>query len=414
MKRIYLKRKMKILITQETDWLKRNPAQQHHLSELMSLRGHEIRVIDYELLWKNEAQRQLCSHRQVFENVVKIHESAKVTVIRPGFIKVPWLNYLSFALTHKAEVDRQIRDFAPDVIVGFGILNSYWAVNAAGKHGIPFIYYWIDVLHRLMPQKVLQPLGLLIERMVLKRSDMVLVINEALKDLVVKLGAPEARTGILRAGIDIKQFNPLSANESTKKQYGLSGEDIVLFFMGWLYRFSGLKEVALQLAKTPNPHIKLLIVGEGDLFKELEKIQKENNLQDRLILTGKKDYSEIPGLISLVDICLLPAYPNEKIMQDIVPIKLYEYMAMQKPVIATSLPGVLKEFGTENGIVYIDRPEDVIQKAMELVENDSLKQLGLKAREFATKNSWHQIADEFEVILQQAIEYKRSGRGEWI
>jgi glycosyltransferase involved in cell wall biosynthesis len=407
MKKIASTQKMKILITQETDWLKRNPAQQHHLAELMSLRGHEVRVIDYELLWKTGADRHFLTHRKTFENVAKIHEGARVTVIRPGMIKFPWLDYLSLAVTHRIEVNRQIKVFAPDVIVGFGIVNSLWAVNAAGRNNIPFISYWIDVLHRLIPQKALQPLGLAIERVVLKRSDMVLVINEVLKELVVKLGAPEACTSILRAGIDDKQFSPIIADDSIKKQYGLSGEDIVLFFMGWLYRFSGLKEVARQLADNPNRRIKLLIVGEGDLYEELENIQKDYSLQDRLILAGKKDYSQIPGLISLADICLLPAHPDEKIMQDIVPIKLYEYMAMQKPVIATRLPGVLKEFGESNGIVYVDRPEDVLQKAIELVENDNLRELGLKARKFATKNSWQQIADEFEAILEKAIEKKR-------
>jgi hypothetical protein len=148
---------MKILITQETDWLKRNPAQQHHLAELMSLRGHQIRAIDYELRWKTEADKHFRSRRQVFENVVKIHEGARVTVIRPGIIKFPALDYLSLAITHKAEINRQIKDFAPDVIVGLGIINSYWAVNAAKKNNIPFIYYWIDVLHRLIPQKALAP-----------------------------------------------------------------------------------------------------------------------------------------------------------------------------------------------------------------------------------------------------------------
>ena len=398
---------MKILITQETDWLKRNPAQQHHLAELMSLRGHEVRVIDYELLWKNAGDNHLCSHRKVFENVAKIHEGAGVTVIRPGMIKFPFLDYLSFAMTHKVEVNRQIKTFAPDVIVGFGILNSFWAINAARRHNIPFIYYWIDVLHRLIPHKALQPLGLVIEGMVLKRSDRVLVINEVLKDLVVKLGAPPARTGVLRAGIDDKQFRPTLPDDSLRKQYGLSGGDIVLFFMGWLYRFSGLKEVALQLAVNPNPHLKLLIVGEGDLYSELVRIQKEHSLHERLILAGKKDYKDIPSLISLADICLLPAYPDEKIMQDIVPIKLYEYMAMQKPVVSTRLPGVLKEFGEANGIVYVDRPEDVLQKAIELVKSNSLKDLGLKARQFAMRNSWQQIADEFESILKNAIENKK-------
>jgi glycosyltransferase involved in cell wall biosynthesis len=398
---------MKILITQETDWLKRNPAQQHHLAELMSLRDHAVRAIDYELLWKTAANRRTCTKRQIFDNVVKIHEGARVTVIRPGMIKLPGLDYLSFAITHRMEIDRQIREFAPDVIVGFGIINSYWAVNAAGRHNLPFVSYWIDVLHRLIPHKILQPAGVLIERNVLKRSDAVLVINEALKDLVVKLGAPEARTQVLRAGIDDRQFNPNAVDDSIKKRYGFSEGDIVLFFMGWLYRFSGLKEVARRLAEEPDRRIKLLIVGEGDLYDELEKIRADYHLQDRLILTGKQDYRELPGFIAAADICLLPAYPDEKIMQDIVPIKLYEYMAMQKPVIATRLPGVLKEFGKSSGIIYVDRPEDVIPEAIELVRNDNLKELGIKAREFATRNSWQQIADEFEAILEKTIEVKK-------
>jgi hypothetical protein len=36
--------------------------------------------------------------------------------------------------------------------------------------------------------------------------------------------------------------------------------------MGWLYQFSGLKEVAPQLARKDNPNLKLLIVGEGDAY----------------------------------------------------------------------------------------------------------------------------------------------------
>ncbi|GAG03665.1 unnamed protein product, partial [marine sediment metagenome] len=94
---------MKILITQETDWLKRNPAQQHHLAEMLSLRGHEIRAIDYELLWKTQGKKELYSRRQVFNNVSKIHNGAKVTVIRPSIIKIPCLDYASLAFSHKKE-----------------------------------------------------------------------------------------------------------------------------------------------------------------------------------------------------------------------------------------------------------------------------------------------------------------------
>ena len=42
---------MKILIVQESDWIKRGPHQQHQLADRLFLRGHQIRVIDYEILW---------------------------------------------------------------------------------------------------------------------------------------------------------------------------------------------------------------------------------------------------------------------------------------------------------------------------------------------------------------------------
>ena len=399
---------MKILITQETDWLKRNPAQQHHLAEMLSLRGHEIRAIDYELLWKTQGKREFYSRRQVFNNVSKIHDGAKVTVIRPSIIKIPCLDYVSLMFSHKKEVKRQIKEFSPDAIIGFGILNSYLAAIMVRDNIIPFIYYWIDVLHKLIPSKLFQPIGKRLESVTLKRADRVLVINDKLREYVINLGAPQERAQVLRAGIDTNQFSPSISGEPIKKQYGLMEEDTVLFFMGWLYKFSGLKEVALQLAESKTRSLKLFVVGEGDTYEELQQIREEYHLHDRIILTGKKPYEEIPAFIAASDICLLPAYPWESIMQDIVPIKMYEYMAMGKPVISTRLPGIVEEFGKDNGVAYVDRPEDVISKAIELARDGSAKKLGLKGREFVERNSWDKITDGFEEILEQVIKDKQN------
>ncbi len=397
---------MKILITQETDWIRRNPIHQHHLAELLSLRGHEIRVIDYELRWMDDPEKTFYTTRKTFEVISKIYHGAGVSVVRPGIIKAPWLNYLSLIVNHRKEIRRQMAEFKPDIIVGFGILNSYLAVDAANRHNIPFIYYWLDVLHRLIPTRLFQPLGIMFEKIALKRSDAVLVINEGLKDVVTGLGAPKEKVRILRTGIDLKQFTPAPVDAELRTQLGLSEADTVLFFMGWLYKFAGLKEVALQMAQA-DAGIKLVVVGEGDAYEALQDIRKKYNLQDRLILTGKKTYDEIPDLISVADICILPAYPGEKIMQDIVPIKLYEYMAMQKPVISTRLPGVMKEFGDDNGIVYVDRSEDVVKKALEIADSGAVNELGLKAREFVKDNSWEKITDDFVKLLQEAVEKQK-------
>ena len=393
---------MKILIIQDTDWLKRNPAQQHHLAEMLSLRGHEIRVIDFEILWRTQGKRELWSRREIFSNISKIHEGARVTVIRPGIIKIPLLDYISVFFSDMKEIYRQIKEFAPDVIVGFGPI-SYLAGRVAKRYDLPFIYYWIDVSHRLIPFKPLQLIAWTLERITLKLADRVLTINDKLKEYVIKIGAPSERTQVLRAGIDFAQFDLSTSGDTIRERYGLAKEDIVLFFMGWLYRFSGVKEVTLQLAKSENPNFKFLIIGDGDLYDELEQLREKHNVTDKIILAGKRPYSEIPALIATSDICLLPAYPTEKIMQDIVPIKMYEYMAMRKPVISTRLPGVMKEFGEDNGVVYAKTPEDVVRKAVKIMLDGNLEELGAKARRFAERYSWDNIADKFERVLKEAV-----------
>ena len=111
-----------------------------------------------------------------------------------------------------------------------------------------------------------------------------------------------------------------------------------------------------------------------------------------MILAGRKNYNEIPTFIAASNICILPACPDEIIMQEIVPIKLYEYMAMGKPVITTMLPGVMKEFGYDNGISYIQKPSDVLKKSYSIdLVNESKK-----ARRFAEANDWIKITDEFD------------------
>ena len=394
---------LRILVVQESDWLKRNPHQQHHLMERLSLKGHEIRVIDYDVDWKKEKRKKRYNKRTVYENVHKICTGAQIQVIRSGILKIPVFEYLSLWLSHKKELKRQLREFQPDVIVGFGIINTYLASKIARKHKIPFVYYWIDVIHTLITIKPFQVLGKKLEKATINNSSKVITINKKLAEFVIGLGAEKEKTGVIGAGIDLARFDPKVDGSEVRKAYGIRKDDIVLFFMGWLYLFSGLKEVALELAKIKNEklNIKLLIVGDGDAFNDLQKIREKYLLDNQVILTGKQPYEKIPGFIAAADICLLPAYPNEKTMQDIVPIKMYEYMAMGKPVITTKLPGVMKEFSEGHGVIYVDKPEDVSKKAIELVDTGSIAEEGRKARGFVEKYNWDDIVDEFEGILEE-------------
>ncbi|KKN17098.1 hypothetical protein LCGC14_0969300 [marine sediment metagenome] len=391
---------MKILITQETDWLKRNPHQQHHLAEMMALRGHEIRVIDYEILWKKQGRKELYSNREVFPNVSKIHDKASVTVIRPGIIKILGLDYLSLLFSHRKEIKRQFNEFKPDVVICFGILNSY-LVSRMSK--VPFIYYWIDVLHELIPFSPLRFIGKFLERRTLKKASRVLVINEKLREYVLSMGSSPQNTAVLGAGIDLKRYNMKVDGSKIREQYGIEKEDIVLFFMGWLYKFSGLQEVAQKMHGYKR--YKLLIVGDGDAYEDLQSLP-----QEQIILAGRKPYEDIPSYIAASDICLLPANPREKIMQNIVPIKMYEYMAMGKPVATTKLLAVMMEFGKYNGVVYADSSENIFSICNSMVFNGSREEQGLIARRFVRNRSWRKITDAFETVIENVIKESNNER----
>lgn len=384
---------MNILVVQESDWINRNPHQQHHLMERLSLKGHEIKVIDYPIDWKDE--EGLYKSQEIITNYNKIHSEANIDVIRPGILKLPFLVYPSVLFSHRREIRRQIKEFKPDVIIGFGIINTYLASRVAKRENIPFIYYWIDVIHLLIPERRLQPLGKYLEKATINNSTHVLTINRKLEEYVKKMGAKN--TSVIGAGIDLEKFDLNIDGNSIRQKYGIKDDDIVLFFMGFLYHFAGLKEVALELAKDKYENVKLLIVGDGDAYSDLQDIIKEHNLGDKVLLVGRKPYNEIPKYTAASDICILPAYKDEIIMQDIVPIKLYEYMAMGKPVIATTLPGIKKEFGDENGISYVNNPSEVPKKAL----NIGIDLEGNKARLFAERCDWKNITEQFENILNK-------------
>ncbi len=216
---------MRILIVQESDFLKRGPHQQHHLIDRMILKGHKIRVIDYPILWREQGRKEIVSKRKVFQAQSKIHDKVKVTVIRPSIVKIPILDFASILFTHSNEIKRQIKEFMPDVVIGFGILNAFLASGIARRNPIPFVYYWIDSLHQLIPQKFLRIIGKIVEQKTLKKSDLILTINQSLRDYVISLGADANKTKVITAGVNLERFNPKAKLVDMRGNYGFKKND---------------------------------------------------------------------------------------------------------------------------------------------------------------------------------------------
>jgi len=393
---------MKILVVQESNWVAKGPHQSHHLMERLVGRGHEVRVIDFDIVWRRNPDRKILSPRLEMQTPPKVIPGATIMVIRPAIVQLPLFEYLSLLSSHRKEIIRQLETFRPEVVIGFGILNAEIAISQCRSRNIPFVYYIIDELHRLVPQPLFQGIARSIERSNFERSDLVLSINEGLRDYTIEMGAAPEKTRVIRAGIDLDWLKNAD-REKKRDELGIRKDDIVLFFMGWLYEFSGLREVARDIMANDAPcQIKLLAVGEGELWDPLQQMKTLDGMNDRIITVGWQPYATIPDFLAASDICILPAKNNE-IMRNIVPIKMYEYMAAGKPVIATKLLGIMKEFGFDNGVVYVNDAEDVMQKALELSQNGSMAEIGVKARQCVLSNDWNTITDTFEKSLGEVI-----------
>lgn len=400
---------MRILAVQETDWIERGPHQQHHLMDRMALRGHEVRVIDYEFMQRADLFRPTIHKRAVYPKAYKVFKDADVTVIRPKAIKGACISTLSLPYFHALELRRQIREFQPEIIVAFGILNAYVGLQLAQKHHIPFVYYLIDHLHALLPHWSMRIVAKQVEKLNIRGADDVLVINKGLKDYAIEMGGDPLNISVITAGVDLERFHPSASGSAIRLAHRIGEDDTLLFFMGHLYPFSGLKEVAETLRASGTSNMKLMIVGDGDIYHEMLKMSSESGLRDKMILVGKVPYDEVPGYLAAADICLLPAYKNET-MENIVPIKVYEYLAMGKPVIATRLPGIVKEFGVDSGVLYVNKSEDALQKAMNLTSEDLRKQ-GAKARRAVENKDWASIVIEFETILRDMLDHQSDYNG---
>lgn len=405
---------MRILLFQETNWINRNVIHQHHLAERLAQRGHAVQVVDYDILWSERKQRRWWQPREVFPAVSRAVPGVALPVIRPATLQLPLACHLSWAASSLAEVRRLLRTWQPDIVVGLTLTNSYPLACMLMRACVPFVDVVLEPYHTMMPERWVRPMARAMERLALKAAQRVVVFTPQMRSYVRQMGAPEERITVLKTGVNLDQFHPGVNGARQRASLGINGDGWLIFFMGWLYDFSGLRQIAASLAQDPGllDGARLMIVGDGDLYPELKELVEQNNLAPRVILAGHRPYAEIPGLLAAADVCLLPSLENDT-TRDIVPMKVYEYLAAGKPVVASRLPGLLAEFGHEGGIAYGENPVDVLTRAVELRSRPAeARQLGMAGRRMAEQNAdWERTTDCFEGLLRRAAEEMAEGGG---
>jgi glycosyltransferase involved in cell wall biosynthesis len=209
----------------------------------------------------------------------------------------------------------------------------------------------------------------LIERLIYPRVDQLTAITPRLRDYAISMGANPRTSRYLPSGAETDLFFYQEKDSALMSKYNIAPGDLVLLFAGTIYNFSGLDQVISRLPETlqKKNEIKLVIVGSGEQETQLRSLVTNLRLEKSVIFTGFISYPELPRYVNLADICINPFEINE-ITNIIFPGKIYQYLACEKPVIATKLQGMLDVFPIEDqnsGIYYYE----TIAEFFELVDS---------------------------------------------
>ncbi|MHA1987702.1 MAG: glycosyltransferase [Promethearchaeota archaeon] len=402
---------MNILVLQETDWLTRGPHTQHHIFENLSENPSiSITVLDYDIDKLNKF-RSLFIPKQVFRNIHRVLDDSNITIIRTAHLQIPFLRRITSLITNFFEILRIFKKNKPDIIVGFSITNGLIGLILAKLFKIPFLFFYIDILHEIVPIQYVKKLARIIARFTLKRSDKVLVHTNIQYKYLINEGITGADIEVSPDGISLENtIVDKNIYNLLKSKYFIQDDDFVIFFMGHLYEFAGLKEIIDHYnskVKTGNLNLKFLILGDGGIYNSLrnyiEKIEA-----DWVILAGRVPYNEIKEYIELTDLCLLSFAIND-ITKEILPIKILEYMAMKKPVLTNSLPGVVHELKKDSDLIFAENQNELIEMIEDLIpQKENLKKIGQKGYELVKKKyTWKKIITDFKKNIITLIEKKR-------
>lgn len=230
------------------------------------------------------------------------------------------------------------------------------------------------------------------------RSKRITYITTSLKN---SYNLPDIKSTKVPNGVDTELFKKHPSNH-LKKRLNLNGE-FVVGYVGVLREWIDLDPVfrAMRALIDENLRIKLLVAGEEGLFKQNKDLVKKYGITDNVIFTGTIPYLEVPTYISCMDACLVP-FKNDAMSNNSLPLKLFEYMSCEKPVISARLRGVIENVA--NRVLYTSRAEEYKSTIIKLYRDESLRRaLGIEGREFVMKNfDWDMIGSKLENILKEA------------
>jgi len=207
-------------------------------------------------------------------------------------------------------------------------------------------------------------------------------------ELIKDFGVLQKNILIAQNGVDINFFNTGKTKEECRKITSLPQDKKIVLYSGHLYSWKGAATLLESAKKMDRSDILTVFVGGTN--EDVVRFQSKAGFSEDILILGHQEYSKIPYYLGSADVLVLPNTAKERIsLYETSPIKLFEYMASGKPIIASKIPSIMETVGNkevlffepdnaddlkEKILIVLDYPQDfinIINGAKELVVNYS-------------------------------------------
>jgi glycosyltransferase involved in cell wall biosynthesis len=187
------------------------------------------------------------------------------------------------------------------------------------------------------------------EKISYRLADHVIVTNESYRAIGIERGrVPENRITIVRNGPDPEQWREVTSPPDLRQRAGT-----IIGYAGTIGPQDGvdylLRAVAHLVYTLKKTDVLCLIIGQGDAVPRLKAVSAELNLTPYVEFTGWLSGEKLLGYLSTIDLGVEPA-PSNSYNDRSTTIKLMEYMALEKPVVAFDLPE--HRFTAQDAAIY--------------------------------------------------------------
>lgn len=248
------------------------------------------------------------------------------------------------------------------------------------------------------------------EEIQLEQADAIVAVSSVLKSQLVALGVRAERITVIPNGVDAERYSPSISGEAVRKNLGLE-EKFVIGYAGTFGHWHGITVLANAVkevvAESPNVHF--LLVGDGVLRGEVEAMLQRDGMKHKVTITGMMPSEAVPEYLAACDALVISAINNPDVPFFQSPIKLFEYMAMQKPIVASRV-GQIQEViddGVNGLLVQENNSSELAEALCQLAKDESLREsLARNARRDAVeKYAWQEnvraVLKVYETVVKQ-------------